>query len=119
MSNILSLRRARGLTQEAFAELCGISRSSLARYERGEPISRDCLIRIANACSVSIDDLTGIATQKAAQPELDGEIDALLTGAQRLSPQGRTMLASYLGYLLAQEQQGKPEPAAAPPATDG
>ena len=117
MHDILSLRKARGLTQEAFAELCGISRSSLARYESGAPISRDCLIKIANSCGISLDDLLG--TQKAAQPELDGEIDALLTGAQRLSPQGRTMLASYLGYLLAQEQQGKPEPAAAPPATDG
>ena len=37
---ILNLRRVKKMGQEEFAELCGLSRSSIARYESGKPINR-------------------------------------------------------------------------------
>lgn len=118
MLRLKEARTAIGATQEQIAKALGVSRTAYTNIENGK---RDpdtvTLASLSTLFGVSVDYLLGI--EKAAQPELDGEIDALLTGAQRLSPQGRSMLASYLGYLLAQEQQGKPEPAAAPPATDG
>lgn len=118
MLRLKEARTAIGATQEQIANALGVSRTAYTNIENGK---RDpdtlTLIALAALFGTSVDYLLGI--EKAAQPELDGEISELLTGAQRLSPQGRMMLASYLGYLLAQEQQARPAPPAAPPATDG
>ena len=113
---IQQLRKERDMTQEEFAELCGISRSSLARYESGAPMRRDCLVKIATACGISVEDILG--TKKAAQQELDGQIEKFVTGAQRLSQDGREKLASYMDFLLAQEQQARPALSAVPQDSD-
>ena len=54
MSRVEDLRAARQMTQSEFAEFCGISRSSIARYEAGDKISRENAMRIADACDVSV-----------------------------------------------------------------
>ena len=59
MNNVLILRKQRGMTQDEFAEFCGISRISVARYEAGASVSRDSAIAIANACSVPISYVLG------------------------------------------------------------
>ena len=118
MARFAQCRKQRGLSQKFVALSLGVAAPSVSAWETGDSNpSQDNLIALAALYGVSTDYLLGISN--AAQPELDGEISELLTGAQRLSPQGRMMLASYLGYLLAQEQQARPAPPAAPPATDG
>lgn len=62
-----------GLTQEAFAELCDVSRASIARYDSGAAISRKNAEKIASACHISIDELLGYhksVDNYASDPEL-------------------------------------------------
>lgn len=55
---IQQARKARGLTQEAFAEIAGIDRSHFGRIERGEnEIAFLLLIKIAKGLGTSIEDL--------------------------------------------------------------
>ena len=51
---ILNLRRVKKMGQEEFAELCGLSRSSIARNESGKPINRIAAQKISAACDVPI-----------------------------------------------------------------
>lgn len=60
-SRVLELREALGITQEEFAARCGISRTSIARYERGEPVNRINAEKIAKACGCSVDYVIGTA----------------------------------------------------------
>lgn len=54
-NRILELRTKLSMTQEDFAEHCGVSRISIARYEAGDRISQSSAEKIASACNVSID----------------------------------------------------------------
>lgn len=54
MNRILELRNKLHLTQEEFADLCGIARSSIARYEASGNVSRANAEKIARACGVSV-----------------------------------------------------------------
>ena len=60
MSIVSELRHALDMTQEQFAEFCDISRSSIARYDAGLPISRENAVRIASACKVPVDLILGL-----------------------------------------------------------
>lgn len=51
---ILNLRKIKKMGQEEFAEFCGLSRSSIARYEGGKPINRIAAQKISVACNVPI-----------------------------------------------------------------
>lgn len=55
MSVINKLRQIKGMNQDQFAEFCGVSRISIARYEAGAEISRANAKKIAAACGVSVD----------------------------------------------------------------
>lgn len=59
-NNVVALREQKGLSQERFAELCGISRASIARYEAGEAINRANAVKIAEACGVSVGYVLGL-----------------------------------------------------------
>lgn len=57
-----SLRKSKGYTQEDLAELAGIGRPNLAKYETGKSLpSVDILIKLADALDVSTDYLLGRA----------------------------------------------------------
>lgn len=59
---IQQARKAKGLTQEAFAEIAGIDRSHFGRIERGEnEIAFLLLVKIAKALRLSIEDLAKLA----------------------------------------------------------
>lgn len=117
MLRLKEARLAIGATQEQVAAHLGVSRVAYTNIENGKrDPDTDTLIALAQRFGVSADYLLGI--EKAAQHELDGQIEELLSKAQRLSPQGRDKLSSYLGYLLAQELQDKPAPSAAAQATN-
>jgi transcriptional regulator with XRE-family HTH domain len=54
------LRSAKGLSQEALAELCGLHRTYVGSVERGERnISLDNIERLASALEVAVRDMFG------------------------------------------------------------
>jgi transcriptional regulator with XRE-family HTH domain len=56
--NLLSLRHARTLTQEALAKSAGVPRSTIANLESGEGNpSLGVLVKVANALGAPIDEL--------------------------------------------------------------
>src|SRR5256884_9580646 len=56
--NLLSLRHARTLTQEALAKAAGVPRSTIANLESGEGNpSLAVLVKVANSLGVPIDEL--------------------------------------------------------------
>ena len=63
-SKLVSLREKLHLTQDEFAELCGLSRSSIARYETEVNIlNRTALQKIAAATNTTVTELLGESSQ--------------------------------------------------------
>ena len=56
--NIMNLRRRENLTQEQLAEIIGVSRQAIAKWEKGEsmPDLENC-VALAKAFDVTVDDL--------------------------------------------------------------
>ena len=83
---ILNLRRVKKMGQEEFAELCGLSRSSIARYESGKPINRIAAQKISAACDVPISYI------------LDDQIE-IISMYRAVSQDGRDATKSFLRAL--------------------
>lgn len=59
-ANVRKLRQAKGLSQEAFADICGLHRTYIGAIERGERnVSLGNIEKIAKALGVSISSLFG------------------------------------------------------------
>lgn len=82
--------------------------ASWEREERAMP--SDIVVQIAQFYGVSTDYLLGM--EKAAQQELDGQVDEFIRRASQLTPENQEKLRSYLLYLLEREQPDKPMPPA-------
>ena len=66
--NLQKLRKQNDLTQEALAELVGVARQTIAKWETGESVpDLEMAGKLASALKVSLDDLTN-----APENELDG-----------------------------------------------
>ena len=66
--NLQKLRKQNELTQEAMAELVGVARQTIAKWETGESMpDLEMAGKLASALKVSLDDLTN-----APENELDG-----------------------------------------------
>ena len=69
MSKIKQLREARGLTQEQLAEMTGIHRVTIAKYELAEnpgmTVSSAC--RLASALGCSVEDLLAPNDQEGGE----------------------------------------------------
>lgn len=66
--NLQKLRKQNELTQEALAELVGVARQTIAKWETGESMpDLEMAGKLASALKVSLDDLTN-----APENELDG-----------------------------------------------
>lgn len=74
--NVRRLRKARGLTQERFAELIDRTPGSVSRFESGKQfMGVDTLIQIANFFSVSMDELI---RPEGTTPHFDSIINMLV-----------------------------------------
>ena len=78
--NIRNLRKAKGLTQEQFAEIMGVSLQSISRWETGvsEP-NIQIIAEIADYFETSIDYLVGAKTDKESK-ELKNLFEDLQNG---------------------------------------
>ena len=62
---ILNLRKERGLSQETFAEMLGVSRQSVSRWESGAAVPEiDKILLISNIFGVSTDYLLGLDKER-------------------------------------------------------
>ena len=80
---ILKKRQARGLSQEKLAELVGVSRQAVSKWEVGDAIpDTDKLIPLARALGITVDELLGNVPEEeevqeeSAEPPLTGSYDA-------------------------------------------
>lgn len=115
MSRVEDLRAARQMTQSEFAEFCGISRSSIARYEAGDKISRENAMRIADACDVSVGYVLGLEDEMSSfsddddimmireQLRRDPSMRMLFSAASKASPEHIRAAAAMLKALEPEE----------------
>ena len=80
---ILKKRQARELSQEKLAELVGVSRQAVSKWEVGDAIpDTDKLIPLARALGITVDELLGNVPEEdevqeeSAEPSLSGTYDA-------------------------------------------
>lgn len=108
MNNVLTLRKRKDMTQDEFAEYCGISRISIARYEAGAEVSRANAERIAKACHVSVayvlregDDASDDADAWELRERLrrDPDMRILFDAASKASPEHIRIAANLLKQL--------------------
>ena len=67
--NIMNLRKRENLTQEQLAEIIGVSRQAIAKWEKGEsmPDLENC-VALAKAFDVTVDDLILYQENEAGLP---------------------------------------------------
>ena len=93
------LRDKKGVSQEIVAEVCGISRVTLARYENGSRIPKaENIALLAAYYGVTSDYILGRDQDEAAQD--DTEIRFLARGGERLSPERRKKVEALLASLM-------------------
>lgn len=74
-NRLVELRRKKGLSQEELADLLGVSRQAVSKWERAEASpDTDNLIYLAKIYGVSLDELLGIQVEKEAK-EKEATID--------------------------------------------
>lgn len=91
--NIRHLRKQKGLTQEQFGEIFGLTKSAIVNYEIGiRKIPIDVLYQIAMFHNVTIDSL--ICKKKTIADILKNEI-----GETQLTDKAEDVLVSIINYL--------------------
>ena len=61
------LREKKGISRQVLADFCGISKKSIARYERGERLPDvDDAAKLAQYFGVSLDYLCGLSEHRSA-----------------------------------------------------
>ena len=113
MNIVKKLREKTGKTQEEFAEYCGLSRSSIARYESGEEISRINAEKISKACGVSIgfvlgenaDNLDLKTSIQSIQPTIE-ELE-LLQNYRKLNEENKESISKHIESLLLLQEKEK------------
>ena len=103
-NNVTVLREQKGLSQERFAELCGISRASIARYEAGDAINRANAVKIATACGVSVDYVLGIDESDDGTPPpqipITTEARILAAGVDRMPEADRKKALDIMNMVF-------------------
>lgn len=98
---LASLRKARGLTQQALADTAGIHVVQVRRYETGasQP-SLDILRKLAVALSVRADELLFEADERGPHDDLRLQFEAL----EAMSEEDRQVIASLIDAFVKKHQ---------------
>jgi transcriptional regulator with XRE-family HTH domain len=95
---ISKLKKAKKLSQIELANLTGISRDAISKYERGDVLpSVEYAKRIADALGVSLDFLVSNSEQEEA---LDNEAVKRIKAIQNLPPQEKEKILSVVDALI-------------------
>ena len=108
-NKLKELRKSKKITQEELAEIIGVERSSIGKYESPtKPItpSPDVLLRIANYFGVSTDYLLGNEENKSNLDEqLSGIEFALYGEIHDLTDDEKQDILSYVKFKKSQRQE--------------
>lgn len=109
--HLRAAREAAGLSQSALAKLSGVSQSAISAIEKDERSpSEETMQLLANALGRCVSDMTvelesdADYTEKAAQRELDGQVDEFIRRASQLTPENQRKALSYMEFLFEREQ---------------
>jgi transcriptional regulator with XRE-family HTH domain len=109
-------RRTIGMSQEALAEQCGVSFQQIQKYENGaNRISFSRLVQIAKALRCRVTDLMDVLD--TPDGEMTADLDLLtrmrtpgalelLNLYERLAPESRTCLVTFLRTLVGKAGEG-------------
>ena len=98
---LADFRRQRGLTQEGLAELIGITKTQVYRYERsGAQPTLDVIRRLAIALSVTSDELIFDGKERNA----DESLRLLLEGVSQLDPDEKHVVKELIEGILLKHQ---------------
>lgn len=102
IKNLKNLRNQRGISQQALAEVIGVSQQSINKYENHniEP-DIDTLIRIADYFETTVDYLIGHAEAERISPyDLSTAEMKLIDNYRMLSKKHRDLLSTIAGELV-------------------
>lgn len=99
---LVALRKTRGLTQQALADLVNVHLSQVQRYEAGtsQP-TLEVIRRLAVIFSVSADTLVFDDDERGPQGD---EFKLILEGVNRLSPHEKSIVKEVIQSLLNKYQ---------------
>ena len=94
---LVLLRKERGLTQQALADLVGMHISQIRRYESGQSQpTLDAIRRLAVALSVSADMLLFAQNERGPDEDLKLQFEA----ASRLDPEEKNVIRSVIESIV-------------------
>lgn len=95
-----NIRKQRGMSADTLAELIGVSRSTVFRYEKGdiEKMPMDIVAKVAKALNVALPELMGLSGE-----ETKSQIDSVIT---QLNEQRQQRVLTYANNQL-KEQNNK------------
>ncbi len=98
---LATLRKQRGLTQEALADLIGITKTQIYRYEstNSQP-TLDVIKRLAIALSVTTDELIFEEHER----KVDDSLTLLLEGIAQLDPDEKHVIREMVEGILLKHQ---------------
>lgn len=98
---LAALRKQRGLTQETLADLIGITKTQVYRYEsNGSQPTLDVIKRLAIALSVTTDELIFEENERKA----DDSLVLLLEGVAQLDPDEKHVIREMVEGILLKHQ---------------
>lgn len=110
---LIALRKEKNLSQQQLANATGLSRSAIAKSEKGRNESTaSALLRLSHFFKVSVDEIMLSETELPHQQSL---VDATFPGAEseliesfrNLSENGKARAAAYVDFLVRQESDRK------------
>jgi len=110
--DIRKVREDMGMTQEEFSEFCGLSRSSIARYELGtNPPNRAALKKIATALNTTVSVLLGEESADQEQQKKEPAVDLsgfdpdLVEAMRDVRPEEKAAVLALISGLKASRKE--------------
>jgi len=99
---VAAARQERGLTQRELADRIGVTRHMVDYYERrATNVKTDVVVKLAEALSISADELLGLRP-KHARPGPKSEVRRQLEAVEQLPRQQQKQIAGVVSALVAQ-----------------
>src|SRR5262249_46307473 len=101
--HLATLREAAGLTQQGLAAKLGVPQSNIAFWERWDrPPRGGVLPPLAQALSVSVDELLGVSPPKPKKQAAKGRLQQVFEEASKLPRRQQQKIAEVVEALIAQ-----------------
>ncbi len=102
------LRQEKKITQEQLAEIIGVERSSIGKYESpNKPVvpSSDIIVRLAEYFNVSVDYLLG--REEKPSEKMDDLSNKIIEMFSHLDEEKQRTALEYLEFLASRDNQDK------------